>query len=120
MNPIVSIAKALSDLSRVRIVSMLGSGELCVCQITEVLHLATSTVSKHMSILRQAGLVDGHKEGRWMYYRLLDHPSPAAQQAIEWVEAHGRADPIIRKDRGSLSGILKMDKEHLCRNQRKG
>lgn len=120
MNPIVSIAKALSDLNRVRVISMLASGELCVCQITEVLRLATSTVSKHMSILRQAGLVDGRKEGRWMYYRVADCPSPPVQQAIAWVTAHGRNDPILRKDHGRLSGILKMDKEYLCRNQRKG
>jgi DNA-binding transcriptional ArsR family regulator len=62
---------------------MLTSGELCVCQVTEVLQLAPSTVSKHMSILRQAGLVEARKEGRWIYYRLVGHPSQAAQQAID-------------------------------------
>jgi ArsR family transcriptional regulator len=118
MNPIVAIAKALSDLNRVRAVSMLAAGELCVCQITEVLHLATSTVSKHMSILRQAGLVEARKEGRWMYYRLADHPGRAAREAIEWVSAHGRQDPAIRKDQQVLAKVLKMDKERLCRNQR--
>ena len=118
MNPIVVIAKALSDLNRVRVVSMLTAGELCVCQVTEVLQLATSTVSKHISILKQAGLVEARREGRWMHYRLADQPSQAAQQAIDWVRAHGQEDPVIQKDQRALGKVLKMDKEHLCRNQR--
>ena len=119
MNPIVVIAKALSDLNRLRVVFMLAEGELCVCQITEVLQLATSTVSKHMSILRHAGLVEARKEGRWMYYRLVDHPSRVARQAIEWVSAHGPGDPVIGKDRRALGKVLKMEKERLCLNQRR-
>ena len=120
MNSIVEIAKALSDLNRVRVVSMLAAGELCVCQVTEVLQLAPSTVSKHMSILRQAGLVEARKEGRWMYYRLAGRPGRAAQEAIEWVRVHGPKDPVTRKDQRALAKVLKMDKEHLCRNQRRG
>jgi ArsR family transcriptional regulator, arsenate/arsenite/antimonite-responsive transcriptional repressor len=120
VNLIISIAKALSDLNRVRVISMLTAGELCVCQVTEVLNLATSTVSKHISILKQAGLGDARKEGRWMYYRLVDHPSQAARQALDWVRVHGPEDPMIQKDQKALDRILKMDKEHLCRNQRKG
>jgi ArsR family transcriptional regulator len=48
---------------------MLCDGELCVCQLIKMLGLAPSTVSKHMSILRQARLVQARKEGKWMYYR---------------------------------------------------
>jgi len=54
---------------------MLSGGELCACQIIEMLGLAPSTVSKHMSILRQAGLVETRKEGRWIYYRLAEEIS---------------------------------------------
>jgi DNA-binding transcriptional ArsR family regulator len=54
-------------------------GELCVCQIIELLGLVPSTVSKHMSILKQAGLVENRKEARWMYYRL---PKKEAQTRI--------------------------------------
>ena len=66
----LNITKALSDENRIRALMMLTGGELCVCQIIEMLGLAPSTVSKHMSILRQAGLVETRKEGRWIYYRL--------------------------------------------------
>ena len=120
MNSLVEISKALADPSRVRAVAMLARGELCVCQITEVLQLATSTVSKHMSILRQAGLVDARKQGRWMYYKLATRPTTAAKGAIAWVRAHAYADPVIQNDKRVLAKVLKMDKEHLCRNRRKG
>lgn len=70
MNSIQTI-KALSDLNRLRVMWLLDKfDELCVCQITEVLGLATPTVSKHMSILYSAGLVKSRKESRWVYYRL--------------------------------------------------
>jgi DNA-binding transcriptional ArsR family regulator len=59
--------KALADETRVRTLLSLRQGELCVCQITELFGLAPSTVSKHLSILFQAGLVDSRKDGRWMY-----------------------------------------------------
>ncbi|MHC4097765.1 MAG: ArsR/SmtB family transcription factor, partial [Planctomycetota bacterium] len=87
MYDFIYIAKALSDENRVRALMLLSQGELCVCQLIEMLRLAPSTVSKHMSILRQARLVESRKEGRWMYYRLVDENSPKeAIQAIRWVQ----------------------------------
>lgn len=59
----MSVIKALADENRARILLALGGRELCVCQIVELLGLAPSTVSKHMSILKQARLVDGRKQG---------------------------------------------------------
>ena len=50
--------------------SLCEGGELCACQITELFGLAPSTMSKHLSILYQAGLVDSRKEGRWIYFRV--------------------------------------------------
>ena len=70
----MTVIKALADGNRVRILSVLAGRELCVCQIIEMLGLAPSTVSKHLSILRQARLVDDRKEGRWMYYCRPDAP----------------------------------------------
>jgi ArsR family transcriptional regulator, arsenate/arsenite/antimonite-responsive transcriptional repressor len=71
MDDFVAITKALSDPSRVRALLALRNGELCVCQIMELLELAPSTISKHMSILKQSGLVDSRKDSRWVYYRLV-------------------------------------------------
>ena len=64
--------KALSDPNRVRVVKLLQGEELCVCEIQEVLGLAQSTVSKHMKILEDAGLVEKKRQGTWMIYYLAD------------------------------------------------
>ena len=70
MKHFIRVMKALSDPNRVRVIKMLGLKELCVCEIKELLGLAQSTVSKHMKILEEAGLVDYHKEGSWIIYHL--------------------------------------------------
>jgi DNA-binding transcriptional ArsR family regulator len=70
MDDFVLVAKALGDETRVRILKMLQRGELCVCHLTEGLGLAQSTVSKHLGVLRRAGLAASRREGHWVYYRL--------------------------------------------------
>src|ERR1017187_7221762 len=70
MRDCLNITKALSDENRLRMLMALRDGELCVCQLTELMGLAMSTVSKHLSILYQAGLVAARKDARWMYYSL--------------------------------------------------
>lgn len=70
MRTVIKIFKALSDPNRLRILKMLGIRELCVCEITEVLQLAPSTVSKHLSILRDADLILDEKVGKWVNYHL--------------------------------------------------
>jgi ArsR family transcriptional regulator len=62
--------KALSDPGRLRILKMLQYRSLCVCEITSVLKLATSTVSKHLQVLKDAGFIIEEKEGKWVNYRL--------------------------------------------------
>ncbi|HDP67913.1 MAG TPA: ArsR family transcriptional regulator [Candidatus Marinimicrobia bacterium] len=72
MRQLTKVFKALADSNRLRILKMLEVRQLCVCEIREVLGLATSTVSKHLSILREAGFVTDHKEGKWVNYELLN------------------------------------------------
>jgi ArsR family transcriptional regulator len=65
----VKIFKALSDSTRLRIVTLLlEHGQLCVCDIMESLEIPQSTASRHLSVLRNAGLVEGERRGVWMYY----------------------------------------------------
>ena len=119
MREIIDIAKALSDPNRVRALMLLSDGPLCVCQIIEMLGLAASTTSKHMSILRLAGLVEANKEGRWMHYALAGKgASPQAKKAIRWVVDNLKDDPQICKDKEKLKKLLKVDREELCRKQR--
>ena len=70
MRDVVKVFKALSDSNRVRILKMLEVRPLCVCEITRILNLATSTVSKHLSILRDVDFILDHKEGKWVTYSL--------------------------------------------------
>ena len=119
MRKIIEIARALSDENRVRALMLLNEGELCVCQIIEMLGLAPSTVSKHMSILKQADLVQGRKEGRWIYYRLAGSEAGAeVKQALKWVRPNLMDSPQVRRDQKNLQALLKIGKENLCRRQR--
>jgi DNA-binding transcriptional ArsR family regulator len=118
MRDILDVTKALADGSRLRVLMALGGGELCVCQIVELLQLAPSTVSKHMSILRQARLVESRKEGRWMYYRLPDRDAAkAVRDAVAWVRRYLAESPQIVRDGKELKKILSMDPEEICRRQ---
>ena len=63
--------KALADPTRVSIVNRLAAGECCVCDLTAVFELAQPTVSHHLRILRDAGLVEAERRGTWAYYRLV-------------------------------------------------
>ncbi len=118
MRLFMDIAKALADETRVRILAALRRQELCVCQIVELAQLAPSTVSKHMTVLRQARLVDSRKEGRWIYYRLADTAAPSAvQEGLTWVWASLRGDSRIKEDKKKLQSILKMGTEQLCKKQ---
>ena len=114
MREYLSITKALSDENRVRIVLFLSAGELCVCQIIELLALAPSTVSKHMAILHQARLVETRKQGRWVYYRLPDAPGPLAGGAIRWAQESLAKDKQVRIDAKAAKAVRKADKEELC------
>jgi DNA-binding transcriptional ArsR family regulator len=118
MREFMNITKALADDNRVRALLALRKGELCVCQITELFGLAPSTVSKHLSILSQARLVDSRKEGRWIYYKLPGKDAPlAVREAIDWVGKSLAADPRVARDNLALKKILKQDPAELCRKQ---
>ncbi|MDD5134528.1 MAG: metalloregulator ArsR/SmtB family transcription factor [Phycisphaerae bacterium] len=120
MLEVLNITKALSDENRVRALMMLAGGELCVCQIIEMLGLAPSTVSKHMSILRQAGLVETRKESRWIYYRLADRNVPKACEILNWLQKHLKNDKKILDDAKQLRKMQKMSKDELCECYRSG
>lgn len=118
MRDLANITKALADENRLRAFAAVMEQELCVCQITELLGLAPSTVSKHLSILKQAGVVDARKDGRWIYYRVAgDTMSAPVAGAIAWVRGVLKSDPAWRAERKRLKSILNMDPEELCRKQ---
>ena len=114
MFQLLNITKAISDENRVRALMLLTGGELCVCQIIEMLGLAPSTVSKHMSILRQAGLVETRKDGRWIYYRLADDEAKKTSEILGWLQRHLKKDKRILDDAKQLRKMQKMSRDELC------
>lgn len=118
MRDFMEIAKALAEENRVRILCLLRKQPLCVCQIIEVLGLAPSTVSKHLSVLYQARLIDSSKKGRWIYYNLSCEEVPDAVCAsFQWVFDSLSNDRQIQQDDSRLQEILQLDPEELCRIQ---
>lgn len=106
----LTLCRALADENRLRILMALRSRHLCVCQVTAFLDLAPSTTSKHLSILRQARLIESSKRGRWVYYRLAeDSPRPDIREAIEWVRRALAEAPVIKADEERISDILRAE-----------
>ncbi len=95
MKDFVKVMKALSDPNRVRIVKMLQHKMMCVCEIQDALHIAQPSVSKHLKILEEAGLVDYEKDGVWVNYHLTD----------------GRSSPYVANLLGNLRHWLEDDPE---------
>lgn len=119
MREFMTVIRALGDENRVRALLALREGELCVCQIIALLELAPSTVSKHMSILRQAGLVEATKRGRWVYYRLPveNEASALVADTVSFVLAALSHDPATLRDTERLRAVLEEHPAELCRTQ---
>jgi len=104
--------KALSDPNRLRILKMLQTKSLCVCEITDVLRLATSTVSKHLSILKSTGFIIETKDGKWVNYLINPRPSDARISSILstldfWISD----DQLIISDKQK---VQKVDRNEVC------
>jgi len=114
----MSITRALADPNRVRILLALRHGELCVCQITELFGLAFSTISKHLSILQHAGLIQSRKSERWVYYRLPGKAAPVpVREALDWVKKSLVRTEEAIADAKKLDRVLKTDLAQICRRQ---
>ncbi|MDG5815896.1 metalloregulator ArsR/SmtB family transcription factor [Chitinispirillales bacterium ANBcel5] len=116
----ISVTKALSDIQRVRVLLALKAGELCVCQIIEMLKLAPSTVSKHMSILKGAGLITSRKDGRWIYYRLVEKVTcePGVWELIHLSITLLEDDERVKRDENLIKELICIGVEELCKRQK--
>ena len=90
--------KALSDPTRLRLVSLLKEGEQCVCHLVDVLGVPQPTASRHLAYLRKAGLISGRKEGLWHYYRLTPARSQFHQHLLACVTAWSQQTLEARQD----------------------
>lgn len=114
MKEVLAIAKALGDESRLRALVAVHDGPLCLCQLIEVLGLAPATVSKHMNLLQQVGLVERTREGKWRFYRLANGSrSRTVRRALEWVVAEVEGDPKLKDDARKIRKVRRQDLEEL-------
>jgi ArsR family transcriptional regulator len=90
--------KALGDDTRLRIVALLSHGELCVCHIEAALGLAQPTASRHLGVLRHAGVVDTRRAGSWIHYRLADQHDPRRRRQLRALVEAFAARATLRRD----------------------
>ncbi len=105
MTDLITIFKALSDETRLKVIKLLEHGELCVCDITAALDMSQSKVSFHLGILKNAGLLKNRKEGKWMHYALDD--SDYLKRLLTLSVIQGVLDDTLRTDRERLETFLK-------------
>jgi DNA-binding transcriptional ArsR family regulator len=112
LSRLVDVGRALAHPSRLRLLALLDSGELCVCQCVAVLGQAASTISGHLSELRRAGLVQERRDGKLVFYRRAEDPETASL-ASEFV-ARLAGEPLIAEDRALARRLRKVDVAALC------
>ncbi|HBH61220.1 MAG TPA: ArsR family transcriptional regulator [Nitrospiraceae bacterium] len=100
MDNILPIFKALSDETRLRILSLMKDREICVCDIAETLGMTQPNISFHLSLLKEAGLIKDRKNGRWIHYS-LDESDMFTRFLLMGIFERMRGKPpeIIKKSR---------------------
>jgi len=113
MKSFIKVMKALSDPNRVKIIKLLDQKIMCVCELQGALAIAQPTVSKHLKILEEAGLVDYRKDGLWANYFLTDgKSSPYAASLLgnlkHWLEDDPEVVELVKK-------VPLLNREELCK-----
>jgi DNA-binding transcriptional ArsR family regulator len=112
LDALVELAKGIAHPARLRMLGMLASGELCVCQLTSVLELAPSTVSQHLAVLARGGLVTERKAGKLVFYRLREDGAAAA--LVPPLLGLLERDAAARADRALIARLRRVPIGTLC------
>src|SRR5262249_44952752 len=112
VNPMSRMFKALGDDARLRIVALLSHGELCVCHIEEALSLSQPNASRHLAILRAAGIVSHERRDRWVYYRLAKQANADCARHLKSLVASFEKRDVLRKD---IERLLRAKGPNACR-----
>lgn len=113
MLEVVAMARALADPTRVRIVAALRNGELCVCELVDALGISQSSLSSHLQICRQSGVLTTRKESRWIYYSLSTRYGSLIERIFSELQTVGR-DEQLRSDTMRLKKRLRMRQRGRC------
>jgi len=107
-------AKAFADSTRVRVLSALRERELCVCELCDSLGVTQSTLSTHLRVIRDAGLVSSRKQGKWMYYAIGPSAGRLVDVLFKFFSGSLKADATLRKDGKRLKHRLSLRDEGAC------
>ena len=94
--------KALADRTRLRLISLIGDSEVCVCFIVAILKISQPKISRHLAYLRRAGIVAARREGKWMHYSLAEPPDEHAARIFREMRASLTEHPEFQRDREKL------------------
>lgn len=97
--------KALADRTRLRLLNLMASGEVCVCFFVEVLGTNQPKISRHLAYLRRAGVVAARREGKWMHYRVATPEGEHAARVFNEVMAWLGEDRDMQRDRARMASI---------------
>ena len=97
--------RALADHTRLRLLNLMRSDEVCVCFFTEILGTHQPKISRHLAYLRRAGIVSARREGQWMHYRLAQPPDENAATVLKSVLASLANDQKMQADRERLNKL---------------
>lgn len=112
MDNFIKIFKSLTDKNRVRILKMLEKKSLCVCEITSVLNISNSTVSSHLTLLKEAGFIKDTKDGKWANYHFVrNSDNPVLHQVLAMIPGWLNDDEIVKED---TEKIKTADREIIC------
>jgi ArsR family transcriptional regulator len=102
---IENLFKALADRTRLRLISLIGDSEVCVCFLVEILKISQPKISRHLAYLRRAQIVAARREGKWMHYRLTEPPDEHAARILREVRASLHQHPEFQRDREKLEKV---------------
>jgi ArsR family transcriptional regulator len=112
MDEFVKIMKSLTDKNRIRILKMLEQKPLCVCEIKSVLDISTSTVSSHLSILKNSGFITDRKDGKWVEYSLRRNADdPVLHQILAMLPGWLNDNEFVISDKMKLKDV---DRNLIC------
>jgi len=94
--------RALADRTRLRLLSLMGSDEVCVCYFVEVLNMHQPKISRHLAYMRNAGIVGARREGKWMHYRVVEPKDRRAAQVLRNIREWLASDREMQRDRNRL------------------
>ena len=113
MRELIAIARALCDPTRIRVIAALRNGELCVCELVDALAISQSSLSSHLQICREDGVVTTRKESRWIYYSLSTRYAPLIESIFSELQTLGK-DEQLRQDARRLKKRLQMREGGRC------